>query len=73
MFGLNKLWAAFARLAGEVEALVTTTAEINAGIRAQLRLDGPEGPVEQLVHRGEVIDQPKGPARKGKGRKKATA
>jgi hypothetical protein len=74
MLGISKLWSAMARLAGEVEALATTTAEINQGLRSRLHLDGPERHVEALGHAAEDGREEKGSAaRGGRDRRKATA
>jgi hypothetical protein len=74
VLSISKLWSAMARLAGEVEALATTTAEINQGLRSRLHLDGPEGHVETLGHIVEDGGNEEVPAaRGGRGRRKATA
>lgn len=44
MFGLKRLWAAVARLAGAVEALAETAEESNRRARLELGLDGPPDP-----------------------------
>lgn len=57
MFGLSKLWAAFARLAGSVSSLADTFDEANAAVRQRLHLDDSEP--EQLDHQpGDVVDEP---------------
>lgn len=68
MFGLSKLWAAVARLAGAIESLADTTTQVNEGLRARLGLDAPER--EQLPHvNGEVAEEPE-PVKTGRGKRK---
>lgn len=68
MLGLNKLWAAVARLADNLNALADTTAEVNQGVRARLQLNGPDE-APQLP--GEVIDQGEEAPANGRGRKRS--
>jgi hypothetical protein len=44
MFALSKLWQSLGQLAANLSALADTVAEVNAGLRQRLALDGQEMP-----------------------------
>jgi hypothetical protein len=60
MFGLTKLRNALAALADNLTALAGTVAEVNAGVRARLALDGPEAEAGTPGRRG-AGERPHGP------------
>jgi len=69
MFGITTLRNALTTLAANVTALGQTVAEVNAGLRARLNLDGQEAP--QLP--GPVIEHGNGNGQPAKRRSKAAA
>jgi hypothetical protein len=76
MFGLTKLRNALAALADNLSALAGTVAEVNAGVRARLALDGPEaeaGPqaAEVLENAPQATPEALPGPRTGRGRKPA--
>jgi len=69
---LSRLAGSFGRLADSLDSLTATTAEVNARLRSQLRLDDqPDDGRRVIDHRPDDAEADHKPARNG--RAKATA